>query len=156
MTILHPSRASVLTILLTLTAGAGLLRGGEAVSLTSSELIGQRQEAVLERLGPPDSIHSAPSLLEFTYAGAHDTEVKVALHEGLVFCVSSPDAAMPEANPIPATGAYLGQSLEDLLEQVGPPTDFTVASGAPWFSATWASGLEVTVSQGTVVGIAKG
>ena len=61
-------------------------------------------------------------------------------------------ALMPYERP--ASGPYLGQALEELVRELGPPSDRSV--GTLVESLTFPGGLRVDVHAGVVVGIRRG
>ena len=139
--------------LLAFAAGAGLRGTVPLQPSTPADLLGQSREVLLDRLGPPSAITSAVAGQAFTYSAVDGTQVRVWVYEGIVIHVTPLDAGLPDPSPVPVTGAYLGQPLEEALRRLGPPASCSLQAGGPAIEVEWSDGSVVFFAHGIVAGV---
>jgi hypothetical protein len=97
--------------------------------IVASELIGDSRERLLARLGPPRSIVATPHSLLWSYRGIDGEERADALQvaNGRVMAADASQVPLlPELTP--AAAPYAGQSVDEVLQQLGPASSFTVGT----------------------------
>jgi hypothetical protein len=118
--------------------------------IVASELIGDSRERLLARLGPPRSIVATPHSLLWSYRGIDGEERADALQvaNGRVMAADASQVPLlPELTP--AAAPYAGQSVDEVLQQLGPASSFTV--GTQGMEMHLADGTTLLVGQGGVV-----
>ena len=123
--------------------------------VAAKDLIGATRAAVLERIGPPTEVRASRAAMHWRYRGLDGTEHPDALvlSKGLVAGSGHPELLLlPE--PKPQHGAYVGQTLQELVRALGPATDTSSGENASQFA--FADGTVATVdAEGIVVHLAK-
>ncbi|MCA8977692.1 MAG: hypothetical protein KDC98_23410 [Planctomycetes bacterium] len=86
------------------------------------ELLGRPFATALDRYGPPDVGGGTTGLLQWRWRDDEKGWLVMAVHAGLVIQVdSSRQQGEITPRPIPATGAYPGQPVAQMLERLGSP-----------------------------------
>jgi len=83
------------------------------------------------------------------YPSLDGREISISMHDRIVFLVDPADAELAPAEPRPATGAYMGQPIAELIDRLGPPTRFS-GGAMQVVTLEWDSGIEIWVSDGIV------
>ncbi|MCA8956049.1 MAG: serine/threonine protein kinase [Planctomycetes bacterium] len=140
---------ALLLVPMSMESGAG---SGPHVAIGAVSLVGETTAEVVRKLGPPLSITTTRTHSEWSYRTATGRQLDAALTVARGRVISHhPDAHMLQRNPKPANGPYLGQSVEEITRQLGPPAS-TIA-GAIVTKLRYDNELELTIADGLVVGI---
>ena len=123
--------------------------------LGDEPLLGQSPDAVIQRLGVPDSVSAGSCALEFSYTRSGETpklaDFRVVFHEGRAVFVTEQRSAALGAAPVKGR-VYPGQSLEAALKVLGPAKSASLGMQSLRLSF---EDRDVMVAHGRVVGISK-
>ncbi len=118
--------------------------------------LGDNLQKVLDTLGVPSGIQAdSQGVAALTYADpSTDTnEPTLRVNSGIVIWIHPKATLKSQGTPRPAEGAYLGQSVQQLVQRLGQPSKFS--AGLQLVSVEYADGLSVSLANGRVVGITK-
>ena len=90
--------------------------------------IGMSRVEILEECGRPVRVGGGPACLELEYRGASGEPVRIYLHEDVAVFIAPPRPVFADTKPIPEAGAYPGQSVAELVAELGPPDE--ISTGA--------------------------
>ncbi len=119
-----------------------------------SEWLGRSYTELIHALGVPSAMtgRRAGSLeLYYEKSKVGDGEPTVRLSGGVVLWVNPKGDLKFKRTLPPAKGAYVGQSVKELVERLGQPQEFT--RGQISDIAVFADGLAVSLKDGMVMGL---
>lgn len=132
-----------------------------ATATTSAQgaraILGSNVRAVVSRLGVPAAASADAATLSFGYTDRFGRlhARAVVFHAGIAVHVAPELSGFGRAGYPPASGAYVGQPVDELAQRSGNPVAVTAAADAPVVELTYADGTRVTVAHGHVIGVGR-
>ena len=117
---------------------------------TGEDLLGMSYSEVIEVLGVPDSIGVGCEHEEFWYPSENGKcEVKVWFHDNCVIWVKPGLKISGPCKPVPDSGFYAGQPIEDMVRKNDQPVE--MISSQINVTVCYKDGKEVDIARGMVL-----